>query len=787
MSAVIGFTAQTVMIAIQYFSFLTKTHVSMEVQQFIPKYGISLCIRYADILDKERLSNETGLRFDAPHTLTDAIQNEGKLTVRQIFEYTPAADSAIDRCHFRSDPWLLTEKNGRDCDSEFRVDKFLMPEFMCYHIIQQQDRRLNTQAATRSTFHQNVIFNLYLSKAFADADNFNLIISVADRPIETTRVTNLPDLSCDHSPIISVRDQVTHKRLFNNIHLTPSYVTVKLLPAPYDTACINVRGSQVARCRRDCLARKLRPFNRLPRREILTEAVDMITITTADMKNASVGPRIRTIEQTCRNRCNVKLCSEKYTITSYRLLGSLHKSFKMTLMVATDPRTIVETEASMSFVDFFCFASGCCCTWFGVSFSSLKPRRRNVGMCAELHRWGKKLLTLILTACSVVGFCLQVFNIGLQFFAFKTTTHVSVQTLDEIPANAIIACMRVRDIVDRERLLSETGVRVGAYEMVAQAMAEEGKLTIKQSLDYTPSANNTIAGCMMRPDSWQVAQAKEKSCFNKFKVLKFFMTEFMCYKISPSQHVVMLMEDVSRSTIFKNEIFSVFLNESFADTDLLFMMVSRGILPYNSRDHGAWARLKDPSTVSNKLNFVTLTPYDVRTTLLTAPYDTGCVMKEAGDRAACRLRCLLLKLEQINRVPGYELLTLPYDLVPVTTADILNTSTGPYIRRAHYDCVRKCHFTPCIDGFTVTHTHTRVITDQESIRWPLPPHATFSHDPHQRSCVHVICRLFLLRGRLLRRLVWLVFPVPQIQHVSQEEKYAKKNSSGRSHVSQARA
>ena len=88
-AAVAGFLTQLTRVSQQYFMYRTTTRVILDTPAETVFHVTSLCVRYHEILDKDRLFNETGIKWKEWANQEDAIELETLLTVEQIFRFTP--------------------------------------------------------------------------------------------------------------------------------------------------------------------------------------------------------------------------------------------------------------------------------------------------------------------------------------------------------------------------------------------------------------------------------------------------------------------------------------------------------------------------------------------------------------------------------------------------------------------------------------------------------------------------------------------------------------------------
>ena len=92
-----------------------------------------------------------------------ATKDEGKLTIEQVFDYTPDPNYVITACIYRPDDWLLLNGDFKRCNERFIVKKFFVQEFICYDFQERVPKATFMESATQSTFAKNSTFTPSIS------------------------------------------------------------------------------------------------------------------------------------------------------------------------------------------------------------------------------------------------------------------------------------------------------------------------------------------------------------------------------------------------------------------------------------------------------------------------------------------------------------------------------------------------------------------------------------------------------------------------------------------------
>ena len=368
--SVIGFIVQVTQVSMRYFSFTTTTKILMAMPEYVIVHPVALCIRFTDIIDRGKLFKETGIKLHTEKGIEKAMEDETKLTIEQIFDYTPDTEHAISECTFRPDNWSIRRGEAEICRQIFNVSKFFTQEYMCYKIRERQTRLMQMEAVTRSTFSKSSMYTIYMNSSFNDADFVT--------PILFTNI--LPTESRHHAPLLGFLKDRSERAIKTRafLYLTPADVMTHLLESPYDTKCIRVDPETAAMCMLNCLNRGYAPFNRVPGYELLETKYKLKPLSTLDVMDPAKGPKIMHIHAECDEKCRINACEGGFTVTHTRQRQAEDSGIGFSLTTPINPRIDVKAQPTMFFIDFFSFLCSCFGTWFGISFlsiNSIKPLR----------------------------------------------------------------------------------------------------------------------------------------------------------------------------------------------------------------------------------------------------------------------------------------------------------------------------------------------------------------------------------------------------------------------------
>ena len=383
--AVSGFCAQVIQVSVLYFEYRTTTQVELDQHDLLVLHSIHLCIRHYDILDRKRLAAETGYHMPAIVDLDEAVAEESILTLDQIFRYTPSVEEVTSACFYRSSNLTFDVRQKGACASLFNVSKSFTQELVCYKFEPLMQLRLSTEAAVQSRYKQYSIYDLTLSRVMGLANHVVPFAFVGSFPYVSRRFSQSTLMMR-----AGAGDGTTGPQANNWINIFTSDFTIRKLPPPYQTACVDRPLDEYYTCKRDCLVRKFgKRFHKLPFTEYLEQPIHRKVIRTADLNNDTIRQEVRRMYEDCWRSCFFVACHSTFTKTTFRTILFKDFPFAFSAMTPTEADIVTTAQATMSFVEYFSFVSGCVSTWFGLHFLSLKriadrgKRSRRVSSCCS--------------------------------------------------------------------------------------------------------------------------------------------------------------------------------------------------------------------------------------------------------------------------------------------------------------------------------------------------------------------------------------------------------------------
>ena len=295
--------------------------------------------------------------------------DDGRLTIGQLFDYTPDGTDIIRSCVFRPDNWDLKAGNASVCNDRFKISRFVTQERMCYHIKDTSDFTYDHDSVSLSTYLPSVIYEITFNDKLKEANVVSVITFTGDLPY-FSRVYS--------SPPVAFYDGKA-KKTSDIISATPVDTRMHILERPYDTDCYDKSEEEMFRCEYECLIQHLSELGLMPAWLLIREdyLLPHLRLTTLfDAQNVTVKEHLDKSRNTCNGLCFSRTCELLLTRTYAAVSKIGDFSVAVRLMSPPDPETQVTAVHSMSFIDFFTFICSCFGTWFGISFLSLESYGR---------------------------------------------------------------------------------------------------------------------------------------------------------------------------------------------------------------------------------------------------------------------------------------------------------------------------------------------------------------------------------------------------------------------------
>ena len=375
--SVAGFAWQIIVVSIAYFGYKTTTSVKFALQSTWTEQAATLCVRYRDVLDRGRISAETGIRITKPRMPNspeaEKEDREEKLTVEQIFKYTPDIGKVIRKC---VPPGLhgLADPEKEECYRYFNVTKYFTHEYICYTFrVTPRADDYPLEDFTHSGIRSFIVYQILLSDDFADVSSVMMMV-YGDNGQN-------PFLSRDYA--VRTWARVGEKRDVadqNFFYLSASGINIQLLEKPYESGC-DAGHPDYSVCLLSCKLQQYAMIDRVPGSEILTEPYRLKPVSKSERSDPVMKTTIGSFDDYCRHQCSYTRCKIDLSVTTLFTTRYFNLSIGISVNTPRQPNLFSKAQPVMTFIEYFSFTMGCFGIWFGISFLSFDPRK----LCLRKH------------------------------------------------------------------------------------------------------------------------------------------------------------------------------------------------------------------------------------------------------------------------------------------------------------------------------------------------------------------------------------------------------------------
>ena len=358
-----GFMWQVFVVSIEYFSYKTTTAVAFKLLPLVKPQVTVLCVRYREVMDRKKIRRETGIKF--PPTGSASDDEEEKLTVEQIFKYTPQPDRVIKSCLIHDEYGSVFEST--DCDEHFNVTKYFTQEYICYYFTKKDKDNFPIEEITHATRYSFLVYEVLLTDEFRDASVMEAIVFTAGY--------GMPFLSRDYAAKHVIREGAKSYNDQNYLFLSGSDIVMNKLKKPYDTACVEQGETEGYGCVLPCKTQLYATINRAPGSEILKEPYKLKALADSEKKDPSIRAKVESFDKTCRKKCYFTWCYVAFSITFADPSRNPRATIGFSVNTAKQPDLYSQSLPITTFIEYFSFTMGCFGIWFGISFLSFDPRK----------------------------------------------------------------------------------------------------------------------------------------------------------------------------------------------------------------------------------------------------------------------------------------------------------------------------------------------------------------------------------------------------------------------------
>ena len=303
----------------------------------------------------------------------------------------------------------------------------------------------------------------------------------------------------------------------------------------------------------------------------------------------------------------------------------------------------------------------------------------------ELTRHYKTILHFF----CLIGLVYQLISIIEEYFQYKTSSRVDLQTGKEFDMNqAFVFCSKFDQLMDDN--LSPDNVL---------------KMSLKDIFKQTLSINDTINECSIRTNDYGLTSYSSNECYQHFQVIKYFTQELICFEfMRKKRENPFNCDEVPLSLFNRSILHSISLNSSLSRINNFFLVsfypsfseIDWENLPFISRRYGHEIR-------DRKANLFFLSNNFLKINNLPAPFESKCTQKWSESKFYCTMTCNINIYRKFDRTPPNEMVLKPNEHDKLFT--IKDVNDKDLIEKISYElnlCRKHCTRELCNDYFSVT-------------------------------------------------------------------------------------
>lgn len=365
---IIGFLAQTIQVSREYFKYKTTTRIRTLETESIPVPHVALCTRYTDILDYDQIFRDKGIRLKRTNEHFGITNIHSRLTIRDIFRFTPKVDYLIQNVSLRMKEGFVLYPFDQNINQILNITKFYLQEYVCYRIEVRDNPIIPIKRIIASLHHSRLMMSLSFNSTLSSLDNFMIILFNGPLP----SVSRYFSPTCDRLYNFYDTNKIRNYRYF----FSQSRNEVHLKEPPYDTHCVPGSFGRTY-CMSACLSVLTQVLDRVPFTEIISEPLNLKHINYFDLIDTTRGFIINETYQRCEDKCDgVASCFYDYTLTilaGFARDDRPQHDFQIFIKSPQKPTSINTAEAMISLTEFVVYICSCFDIWFGMSIMSMNP------------------------------------------------------------------------------------------------------------------------------------------------------------------------------------------------------------------------------------------------------------------------------------------------------------------------------------------------------------------------------------------------------------------------------
>lgn len=350
-----------------YFNYEQSTNIIIQVKATMKMTALSVCLYYPSLLNHSHPLYPTLRSNDGTMDIADT---EKVLTLQEIFDMTPPSEAVISKCSYRiPNEFDLFKGNESVCNEYFSVQKYYTVQYICYRFSPKKtaNQKYSFLSVRYSLIDPGLFYQVSMKKS--------LFENTTSLQPSTYNWNGYP--KSRFSTVIKNSPKSTMNKKNQTLsHFYLSYYKLRnqLLPAPFETNCLNYHEESPFLEKSDCFDNcmrnlTIRDLNRLPFATVTKDGLPLKFVTSTDFENSTFEKLYRSFEEKCAKTLCVKNdCRQLMYVTTFirREWTSSGLVFRVDTAQSPDLVTIFEPKSQL--FDYLIDVFNCFSNWFGWSF-----------------------------------------------------------------------------------------------------------------------------------------------------------------------------------------------------------------------------------------------------------------------------------------------------------------------------------------------------------------------------------------------------------------------------------
>ena len=322
---------------------------------------------------------------------------------------------------------------------------------------------------------------------------------------------------------------------------------------------------------------------------------------------------------------------------------------------------------------------------------------------------GLKILSFLFKFLCLVACIYQVSIVLGSYFRYEVSTRTDYEIVKTFQIKDTSFCYRYQDLIDAQKVAKKYNFPSNwTYSNKHWSQSRHGfKLlftaTISDIFEFTPEPENFIYSCTVPKSSDSIVphfMVKSK-CFNYFTIVKYFMIEYICYRIKWKEEINLDLEMIGTSFYYSSVSYVIYINRTYHSQVRSIRPILHLGIPWETRYFSApiWKGLSYNYSEEFVLSFNNL-----RLVKLRYPYsDTIC--DENADIYTCKKHCFNNQtMNKYNRLSPHFIYTEPVNHRHLTHIELRNETFTLELSRIQENCFKRCRIDACNNVYTLTYS-----------------------------------------------------------------------------------